>query len=183
MLWMMWGVIQILKEAYKEGPMWLIGCILIPIVLALFIVKNPERARAGRNTILKGFAPLVLGLILMVATSSKKSEAVVKPAEMAPPVAAAPAPVPAPAVAPPAAGAKAVPVTKAVAPAPVVAAPVAPAAPAADPNAGYPALAAACRNEIGLYCASARKSIKGVKACLEDYRDNLLPECKAALRE
>lgn len=167
---MTWGVILILKEAYKDGPMWFIGSLLIPIVLALFIVKNPERVHAGRMTILKGMAPLALGLILMVAFSSKSAPAAAPAAVAKPaPVAVSPKPAPVPAPAPKPVATAAVPVISA--------------APAADPNAGYSVVAAACRNEIGLYCASARKTVKAAKACLEDYRDNLLPECKAALSE
>lgn len=42
-------------------------------------------------------------------------------------------------------------------------------------------LEAACGNEIGLLCKAVRKKPKALLACLEEYRDNLLPLCRTVI--
>jgi len=172
-LWMMWGLILILKEAYKVSVLWLVGCMAMPIVMAFFVIKYPERVQAPRMVMLKGLIPLVLGIVLLVWLAPPSGKTAVKPEVKAPP---APVAVAAPAPAPKLVAAA----PQAVAPAPVAEEP----APAAiDHGAPDPAILSGCRNEIGLYCDSVKHDAHALKECLSDYRDNLMAGCKTVLRE
>lgn len=169
-VWMMWGAILILKEAYKVGPLWFFGCIMIPIVLALFVVKYPERVHAARMTILKSLIPFVLGIVLIAWLAPPSGKTAAKTEEKAAPAPAAVA-TPKPAV----------PAPKAGAPAP--AAEPEPAASVIDLNLPDPAILAACKNEIGLYCNPVKDDARALKACLADYSDSLMTACKDAVQD
>lgn len=90
-IWIMWGLALILKEAYKVSPLWMIGSMLMPVVMAFFVIKFPEQAYAPRMKMLKGVIPFFVGLGLLFASASPEKEALAKPVETS---AAAPAPAP-----------------------------------------------------------------------------------------
>ena len=184
--WMMWGGILVLKEAYKESVLWLIGCIAIPIVLAYFVVKHPDRVHAARMKMAKGLIPFVLGIALIAWLAPPTRKAAAKAQEKASPafaavaasvpaVVAAPAPAPKPADPAPKAGTPA--------PTPAPAEPAKPVARVIDQKAHDQAILTDCGTELGLYCNSVKDDARAAKACLANYSGSLLAKCKAAWRD
>lgn len=58
------GGIWFLIEAFKESPLWGIGCIVVPLVSLFFLILHWDRAGKPFLIQLAGAVPLIAGIFI-----------------------------------------------------------------------------------------------------------------------